>query len=399
MTYKINMLAGFIAMIFLSTALSDEPAKKPTTAVPQDELTKEAEAAIEELKSSFPDDSEPMAMLKHILAGSRLSGGDGWFKLAVPQSRFDWANVRAAYDTDGDDRVSSKELSVSQSDFIRVDRDGDGSVTAADFDWSENANLRSPGHMLFMQADHDANGKVTADEFAELFKTLDGGEQGFLSLDEVRESLQPRLADSPERRADRPNRSTLIMGLKRQEIGSLQPGPSLDEPAPDFTLKSLAGDEVTLSQEVGDKPIVLIFGNFTCGPFRSQSGNIEKLYERYKDRAKFFMVYVREAHPKDGWWMTSNQRVGIDIMQPQNDRERRAVAETCQKHLKIEMPFLVDRVDDKVGATYSGMPNRLYLIDRDGKIAFKNGRGPFGFHPRQLEQALILMLDSTSAGK
>jgi hypothetical protein len=40
------------------------------------------------------------------------------------------------------------------------------------------------------------------------------------------------------------------------------------------------------------------------------------------------------------------------------------------------------------------MPNRLYLIDRDGKVAFKNGRGPFGFHPRQLEQALVLLLNS-----
>jgi hypothetical protein len=53
---------------------------------------------------------------------------------------------------------------------------------------------------------------------------------------------------------------------------------------------------------------VLIFGNFTCGPFRSQSGNIEKLYQRYKDRARIFLTYVREAHPSDGWWMTSNER-------------------------------------------------------------------------------------------
>jgi hypothetical protein len=58
-----------------------------------------------------------------------------------------------------------------------------------------------------------------------------------------------------------------------------------------------------------------------------------------------------------------------------------------------DLPFLVDTVDDKVGATYSGMPNRLYLIDREGKIAFKNGRGPFGFKPRELEQALVLMLN------
>jgi hypothetical protein len=67
--------------------------------------------------------------------------------------------------------------------------------------------------------------------------------------------------------------------------------------------------------------------------------------------------------------------------------------------LDLKIPFLVDTIDDSVGATYSGMPNRLYLIDAKGKIAFKNGRGPFGFHPRQLEQALVLLLNQNANAK
>ena len=43
--------------------------------------------------------------------------------------------------------------------------------------------------------------------------------------------------------------------------------------------------------------------------------------------------------------------------------------------------MLVDTIDDKVGGPYSGMPSRLYLIDRKGKVAYKSGRGPFGFKP------------------
>jgi Iodothyronine deiodinase len=140
----------------------------------------------------------------------------------------------------------------------------------------------------------------------------------------------------------------------------------------------------------------LIFGNFTCGPFRSQSGNIEKLYLRYRDRAKFFLVYVREAHPSDGWWMLSNQRAGINLAQPSDQNGRREVAQKCQAHLDLSIPFLVDTIDDNVGAQYSGMPNRLYLIDQHGKVAFKNGRGPFGFHPRQLEQSLVLLLNESN---
>ena len=91
--------------------------------------------------------------------------------------------------------------------------------------------------------------------------------------------------------------------------------------------------------------------------------------------------------------MQSNQTVGIDLSQPKQNSERIEIAATCQRHLDLTIPFLVDTIDDEVGSTYSGMPNRLYLIDQRGKVAFKNGRGPFGFHPRQLEQSLLLLLN------
>jgi hypothetical protein len=60
--------------------------------------------------------------------------------------------------------------------------------------------------------------------------------------------------------------------------------------------------------------------------------------------------------------------------------------------LDISMPVLVDELDDRVGHAYSGMPDRLYVIDRAGKVTFKSGRGPFGFKPGELEHALMLTL-------
>src|SRR5262249_34537143 len=148
-----------------------------------------------------------------------------------------------------------------------------------------------------------------------------------------------------------------------QEIGSLQSGPALGSAAPDFTLKTAVGrQEITLSKLVGPKPVILVFGNFTCGPFRIQGGNVEKLYRQYRDRAAFVMVYVREAHPTDGWQMESNQRVGVSLSQPQSYGERVKVAQTCSSRLALGMPILVDTIDDAVGARYSGMPSRLYLL-------------------------------------
>lgn len=393
-------------MVTADFAIADDPQPSPAQTAEQatqkvddvpPELTPEAQRVADELKAALPETSEARAMLDQILQGSHLGPGEGWFRLAVAQTRFGWDYVQKTFDTDGDAGIAAGEFAGSKRDFRRLDRTGDQRLTAEDFDWSEHSLLRTPGFLMFFQADRDANGKVTRDEFNELFDSLDSGRRGFLSLDDVRGEFQPTDYERErEERPDKPSPSTLVVALQSQEIGSLQPGPAVEEPAPDFTLRALDGTEVSLSKEVGEKPIVLIFGNFTCGPFRSQSGNLEKLYERYRDRAKFFLIYVREAHPKGGWWMISNQRVGIDVPQPDSDTARRQVAETCRDHLQLEIPFLVDAVDDAVGAKYSGMPNRLYLIDSEGKIAFKNGRGPFGFHPRQLEQNLLLLLNQPS---
>jgi Iodothyronine deiodinase len=56
------------------------------------------------------------------------------------------------------------------------------------------------------------------------------------------------------------------------------------------------------------------------------------------------------------------------------------------------MPLLVDTIDDRVGHAYSGMPDRLYVIDRAGKVAYQGGRGPFGFKSAEMEQSLIMLL-------
>jgi hypothetical protein len=72
--------------------------------------------------------------------------------------------------------------------------------------------------------------------------------------------------------------------------------------------------------------------------------------------------------------------------------ERAGVATQFCDRLKPTMPVVVDEIDDRVGHTYSGMPGRVYIIDRDGKIAYKSFRGPFGFRFGEMEQALIMAL-------
>lgn len=90
--------------------------------------------------------------------------------------------------------------------------------------------------------------------------------------------------------------------------------------------------------------------------------------------------------------MVSNDRAGVAVAQPRTKEERDAVATTCCAKLDMPMPVVVDEIDDRVGNAYSGMPDRLYVIDRDGRVAYKGGRGPFQYKPEEMEQALVMLL-------
>jgi hypothetical protein len=117
-------------------------------------------------------------------------------------------------------------------------------------------------------------------------------------------------------------------------------------------------------------------------------GALEELAERYRDGVAFFVVYIREAHPEDGWVLSSNRDEGIALTDPTSSDERTEAAEACAVRLQIRMPVLVDAIDNEVARRYGGWPDRLYLIGRDGRVAFQGGEGPFGFKPEELEAAI-----------
>jgi hypothetical protein len=102
----------------------------------------------------------------------------------------------------------------------------------------------------------------------------------------------------------------------------------------------------------------------------------------------FLAVYVKEAHPEDGWILTENVRSGISVTDPTTAAERDAVADLCATGLRLAMPMAVDGLDNAVTSAYGGWPDRLYLIGRDGRVAFQGGRGPDGFKPEELAAAI-----------
>jgi hypothetical protein len=115
---------------------------------------------------------------------------------------------------------------------------------------------------------------------------------------------------------------------------------------------------------------------------------LNELYAKYKNQIRFYVVYIREAHPDNGWQVPNNLIENIIYDEPTTDEERTEVASACQINLDLHMPVLVDRIDNDVDKNYVGLPMRLFLVDCDGKIAFAGEKGPFGWDDEAFEEAL-----------
>ena len=116
------------------------------------------------------------------------------------------------------------------------------------------------------------------------------------------------------------------------------------------------------------------------------------MWERHRDRVAFVVVYVREAHPENGWVLTENREHDIEIVDPATDDERVQVATTCAVTLAIRVPVVIDGVDDAVCLAYGGFPDRLALVGKGGQLRYIGEEGPFGFMPEQLESAIVAEL-------
>jgi thiol-disulfide isomerase/thioredoxin len=355
---------------------------------------KEAAKAAEWLEKEYPaPQPEAVRMLVAILRGSQLNGTDGWFGPAETRYTWKWLAERHGVDPKAGS-VPKDKFRGPVALFDALDRDGDGKIAAGDLDWSDRNPYVMQANMvsrLFRRMDASGDGKLTREELDEFFKRVADGKD-HVTADDLRRAMIPRgpAGFSP---GDAPSVPVLVRGLFAGEIGSIGEGPKLGDAAPDFTLKTADGKEtVRLSKLVGEKPVVLVFGNFTCGPFRALYPDVDAVYRRHKDEATFLMVYVREAHPTDGWKMDSNARFGVALKQPTTYGERVEACELFRKKLSPGMPVAVDDITDPAGYAYSGMPARLYVIDTKGKVAYKSGRGPFGFKPGEMEQALVMSL-------
>jgi peroxiredoxin len=96
---------------------------------------------------------------------------------------------------------------------------------------------------------------------------------------------------------------TLLLGLVWILVSAQLPGtasnskipaPQAGFRAPDFTLPTLAGDEITLSELQGQAILVNIWASW-CSPCRQEMPAMERIYQEYKDDG-FIILAVNAAN-------------------------------------------------------------------------------------------------------
>ena len=123
--------------------------------------------------------------------------------------------------------------------------------------------------------------------------------------------------------------------------------------------------------------------------------------KRYEGLAQFFVVYIKEAHPSDEWRSQVNPRLtyikdpatfydkawGLDM-----DSRLSCQAKVSDSDLEIEIPCLVDDMDNTAARAYKGWPDRMFIVGADGLLKYVGLPGPFGFLPSEMEAALRVEL-------
>jgi len=100
------------------------------------------------------------------------------------------------------------------------------------------------------------------------------------------------------------------------------------------------------------------------------------------------VVYIREAHPTDGWQLASNLAESVLYAQTFTPEARQEVAGACALGLNLTIPVLIDGADNAADSAFNGWPERLYVLSPNGRVAYQGGKGPYGFDPDDLEAFL-----------
>ena len=92
---------------------------------------------------------------------------------------------------------------------------------------------------------------------------------------------------------------------------------------------------------------------------------IEDAYEKYRSKdVEFFVVYSKEPHAEEG-------RYFKNFTQHTSYEHKKEYASQLVKEHDMKVPVLIDGLDEAVVNAFGRMPNMTFVVDKEGKIAYK----------------------------
>lgn len=185
----------------------------------------------------------------------------------------------------------------------------------------------------------------------------------------------------------------------RRWTKGIRSGVAVGEPAPDAQVIDLNGETAALSSYFDPEPstlLVLNFGAYSCPHQRKRIDELKALQNRWEDKGvRFLFVYTAEAHPEDGWRLDNQYEHDHEYTQAKDFcfyyaktlAERTAMARWLIEKKQLDMPLVLDAMDDELLKTYNSWPIRLYIV-RDGRVVYCGDQGPFGYEPDDVDKAL-----------
>jgi type I thyroxine 5'-deiodinase len=82
--------------------------------------------------------------------------------------------------------------------------------------------------------------------------------------------------------------------------------------------------------------------------------------------------------------MKSNVKEDVCYAQPKTLAQRVAIANDFIKRMNYPIAFGIDDINDAADHAYSAWPERFYIIDESGRVAYRGGMGPFNYNPDEV---------------
>jgi len=141
----------------------------------------------------------------------------------------------------------------------------------------------------------------------------------------------------------------------------------LNKPYPDIELFHLKSNNIRNISDLcpsDGRALVINFGSCSWPPFVLAYKDYIEIVKKYSKKADFITVYIKEAHPKEGWNFGEEVHGSFFINSPKDFEEKKKLALNFAREADPNeiTEFYLDGMDDSACLKYGAHPERLFAI-------------------------------------